>query len=112
MLLRISGQNVKIPADIKTYVAAKAANLAKYYHKLDHVHVTLRRGSNGAAIARIIASGKRRRCFVAQESADNVYGSINKATRDIERQLCEAQSRKRNRKHVSKPVVAYGMMSG
>jgi len=109
MLLRISGQNVKIPTDIKAYVAAKASNLAKYYHHLDRVMVTLRRGSNGAAIARIIASGRRRHCFVAEETADNVYGSINRATRDIERQLSEANNKK-SRKHSPKPIVAYEMM--
>ena len=38
MLLRISGQNVKISSDIKTYVAQKATNLAKYYHNLDNPH--------------------------------------------------------------------------
>jgi ribosomal subunit interface protein len=99
MLLRISGQNVKIPGDMRTYVATKASNLAKYYHHLDCVKVTLRRGSNGAAIARIIASGKRRRCFVAEETADNAYGSINRAARDLERQLSKAKTRKKTRRH-------------
>jgi ribosomal subunit interface protein len=51
MLLRISGQNVKISSDFKAYVAEKAASLAKYYHNLDNVTVTLRRGTNGSAIA-------------------------------------------------------------
>jgi ribosomal subunit interface protein len=111
MLVRISGQNVKISSDIKTYVAEKAASLAKYYHNLDNVTVTLRRGTNGAAIARIIAGGRRRHRFVAQEMADNVYGSINRATRDLERQLTKAKSR-RNRKHTPKPAVAYGMTIG
>lgn len=111
MLLRISGQNVKISSDIKTYVAEKAASLAKYYRNLDNVAVTLRRGTNGAAVTRIIASGKRRHRFVAQETADNAYGSINRATRDLERQLTRANSR-RDRKHTSKPAVAYGMTVG
>ncbi len=111
MLLRISGQNVKISSEIKAYVAEKAANLAKYYHNLDQVSVTLRRGNNGAAVARITASGKRRHRFVAQETADNAYGSINRATRDLEQQLTKAKDR-RNRKHTPKPAVAYGMMVG
>jgi ribosomal subunit interface protein len=106
MLLRISGQNVKISSDFKAYVAQKAAGLAKYYHNLDSVTVTLRRGTNGSAIARIIAGGKRRHRFVAQEAADNAYGSINRAARDLERQLTKAKSR-RNRKHTVKPVMAY-----
>lgn len=106
MLLRISGQNVKISSDFKAYVAEKAAALTKYYHNLDDVTVTLRRGNNGSAIARIIASGKRRHRFVAQETADNAYGSINRATRDLERQLTKAKSR-RNRKHTPKPSMAY-----
>jgi len=99
MLLRISGQNVKIPGDMRAYVAAKATNLAKYYHHLDRVKVTLRRGSNGAAIARIVATGKRRRCFVAEETADNAYGSINQAARDLERQLSKAKTRKKTTRH-------------
>ncbi len=111
MLLRISGQNVKISSDFKAYVAEKAASLAKYYHNLDDVTVTLRRGTNGSAIARIIASGKKRHRFVAQETADNAYGSINRATRDLERQLTRAKSR-RNRKHTPKPAVAYDITVG
>jgi len=111
MLVRISGQNVKISSEIKTYVAEKAAGLVKYYHNLDNVTVTLRRGTNGTAIARIIAGGKRRHRFVAQETADNAYGSINRATRDLERQLTRAKSR-RNRKHLPKPAAAYGMTIG
>lgn len=111
MLLRISGQNVKISSDFKAYVAQKATSLAKYYHNLDDVTVTLRRGTNGSAIARIIASGKKRHRFVAQETADNAYGSINRATRDLERQLTRAKSR-RNRKHTPKPAVAYGITVG
>jgi ribosomal subunit interface protein len=111
MLVRISGQNVKISSDIKTYVAEKAAGLAKFYHNLDNVTVTLRRGTNGSAITRITASGRRRHRFVAQEAADNAYGSINRATRDLERQLTRAKSR-RNRKHTPKPAVAFGMPVG
>ena len=99
MLLRISGQNVKISSDFKAYVAEKAASLAKYYHNLDNVTVTLRRGTNGAAITRIIATGKRRRCFVAEETADNAYGSINQAARDLERQLSKAKAWKKTRRH-------------
>ena len=99
MLLRISGQNVKISSDIKTYVAEKAASLAKYYHNLDNVTVTLRRGTNGSAVARIIASGKRRHRFVAQETADNAYGSINQAARDLERQFSKVKTRRKNRRH-------------
>ena len=111
MLLRISGQNVKISSDIKMYVAEKAASLAKYYHNLDNVTVTLRRGTNGTAITRITASGKKRHRFVAQETADNAYGSINRATRDLEQQLTKAKTR-RNRKHTPKPMEAYGMTVG
>jgi ribosomal subunit interface protein len=111
MLLSISGQNVKIPSDLKSYVADKAANLAKYYHNLDRILVTLRRGANGTAVARIVASGKRRRCFIAQETADTAYGSINRATRDLERQLSEANDR-RSRKHHRKPAAAYGLTIG
>jgi ribosomal subunit interface protein len=99
MLLRISGQNVKIPGDMRAYVATKASNLAKYYHHLDRIKVTLRRGSKGAAIARIIATGKRRRCFVAEETADNAYGSINLAARDLEQQLSRAKARRKTRRH-------------
>jgi ribosomal subunit interface protein len=111
MLLSISGQNVRIPNDLKAYVADKAANLAKYYHHLDRVLVTLHRGANGAAITRIVASGKRKRCFIAQETADTAYGSINRATRDLERQLSEAND-KRSRKHNRKPALAYGLTIG
>jgi ribosomal subunit interface protein len=111
MLLSISGQNVKIPSDLKSYVADKAANLAKYYHNLDRILVTLRRGANGAAITRIVASGKRRHCFIAQETADTAYGSINRATRDLERQLSEANDR-RSRKHHRKLAAAYGLTIG
>jgi ribosomal subunit interface protein len=110
MLLRISGQNVRISGEIKTYVTTKASNLAKYHPHLDRVRVTLRRGPNGVAIARIIASGKKRRCFVAEETADNAYGSINRATRDLERQLSEANRKRRNRRHHPKPAVAYQMV--
>ena len=111
MLLSISGQNVKIPSDLKDYVADKAASLTKYYHNLDRVLVTLRRGANGSAIARIVASGKRRHSFIAQETADTAYGSINRATRDLERQLSEAKDR-RSKKHNRKPAAVYGMMTG
>ncbi len=111
MLLRISGQNVKVSSDLRAYVAQKAASLAKYYHNLDDVTVTLRRGTNGAAIARIIAGAKRRRRFVAQEMADNAYGSVNRATRDLERQLTKAKSM-RNRKHTPRPAAAYGTTVG
>lgn len=99
MLLSISGQNVKIPGDMRAYVADKASGLAKYYHHLDRIKVTLRRGSKGAAIARIVATGKRRRCFVAEETADNAYGSINQAARDLERQLTKAKAWKKTRRH-------------
>jgi len=99
MLLRISGQNVKISSDVKNYVAQKAAGLAKYYHNLDNVTVTLRRGTKGAAIARIIATGRRRHFFVAEETADNAYGSINQAARDLERQFSKVKTRRKNRRH-------------
>lgn len=99
MLLTISGQNVRVPEGLKAYAIAKISQLPKYYNRLSRVRVMLRRGSTGGATARIVAQGKRRRCFVAEETADNAYGSISRATRDLERQLTRTKERIRNRKH-------------
>jgi len=105
MLMTISGQNVRVPATIKAYTAAKVSQLPKYYGGLSRVNVTLRRESPGKVNARIIALGKRRRCFVMEETAHNAYDSITKAVRNLERQLSRLKERTRNRKHNRKAML-------
>jgi len=107
MLLTISGQNVKVPGDVKTYAATKVSKLPRYYDHLDRVKITLGRGPNSGATARIIASSKQKHCFVAQETAHNAYRSIDEATRDLKRQLSKVKKKQRNHKHNPKPAATY-----
>lgn len=107
MLLTIAGQNVRVPEHVKAYATTKVSRLPKYYDNLDRVRVTLRREPAGVATARIVAQGKRKHCFVAEETADNAYGSISRAARDIERQLSRVKKRVRNRKHCRKAAVPW-----
>lgn len=100
MNITVSGRHVDVPPPLKTYAEEKCGKLERFYDRVQTVEIVfdMEAGKNRCEV---IARADHHTTFVAKESHDDAYASLDAAVRDLERQLTRHKEKHRNRKHLT-----------
>ena len=84
---------------IKSYAEEKTSKLPRYYSLINQVNVIIDGKEHSDINVEIIARGEHNKVFVAEETSEDAYKSIDIAVHKLERQLRRIKSKERNNKH-------------
>jgi putative sigma-54 modulation protein len=107
----VSGRHVGLNTGLKGYAREKAEKMAKYFHGIHRVTVTLAREGDRCAVEMIVA-GVRGQQFVARESAADMYSAVDAVHDKMERQLTRFKEKLTDKRRGEAPEaeeVAEGM---
>ena len=86
MKVFVEGRHLEMTAAMRQYAQEKAEKLPRYYGGLRSVDVTLDMEA-GLFSVEMVASGKRKRVFVAHHRADDMYACVDQCSHKLEEQL-------------------------
>jgi len=95
----ITGRHIDVTEAIKSYAQEKTSKLPRYYSLINQVSVIIDGKEHSDINVEIIARGEHNKVFVAEETSEDAYKSIDIAVHKLERQLRRIKSKERNNKH-------------
>ena len=101
MLFTISGKHIEITDAIKAHAQEKTEKLPRYYNSINRIEVIIDGADGGSPSVEVIARAEHSNIFIAKESGEDTYASIDLAVHKIERQLKRKKERQRNNKHIA-----------
>ena len=100
MLFTITGKHIDVTEALKEHARKKTSKLSKFYNSINQVEVIVDKEQGGSSLSvEIIVRAEHSKVFVAGESGEDAYQSIDVAVHKLERQLRRAKTRERNNKH-------------
>ena len=102
MQIVVTGRHVEVPAEVRTYVEAKAEKLLRYYDRIHEVEIVFDHESNLIS-AELIVRVDRKQTFLARETGPDTLTLIDVVVEKVERQLRRFKEKSRNHKHSEKP---------
>lgn len=95
----ITGRHMDVTEAIKSYAEEKTSKLPRYYSLINQVNVIIDGKEHSDINVEIIARGEHNKVFIAEETSEDAYKSIDIAVHKLERQLRRIKSKERNNKH-------------
>jgi putative sigma-54 modulation protein len=92
----VEGRHMAMTAAMRQYAQEKAEKLPRYYDGLRSVNVTLDMEA-GLFSVEMVASGKRKRVFVAHHRGDDMYACVDQCCHKLEEQIRRHKDRVRDR---------------
>ncbi len=100
MVFKITGKHVTITDALRAYAEEKTGKLPKFYNTVNQVEVIIDGDQTaGKMSVEVIARGEHSNVFVATETAEDAYKSIDGAVHKLEEQLRRKKTKERNNKH-------------
>ena len=98
MRIKVSGRHTEITDALKGYATEKVSKLDRFYDRVQSIEVVF--GEEGAKHScELIATADHHTTFIAKETHEDVFASLDAAVKDVERQLNRHKEKFRNRKH-------------
>jgi putative sigma-54 modulation protein len=100
LLFTITGKHIEITDAIRAHAQEKTSKLPKYYNSIDQVEVVIDSSQGGGKInVEIIARAQHSKVFIATETGEDAYSSIDMVVHKLERQLRRVKGKERDDKH-------------
>lgn len=96
MKVSVESRHMAMTAAMRQYAQEKAEKLPRYYDGLRSVNVTLDMEA-GLFAVEMVASGKRKRVFVAHHRGDDMYACVDQCCHKLEEQIRRHKDRVRDR---------------
>lgn len=98
MRITVTGRHMDVSDSLREYATQKSEKLEKFYNRVQSCEV-LFVPEAGNHVCEIIAKADHHMTFVAKESREDPYASLDATVKDLERQLTRHKEKFRNRKH-------------
>ena len=103
MRVSVTGRHVRVTESMDHYAREKVDKLPKYYDRIQSIEVLFDQGSAENKVE-IIVETDHRNTFVASESGEDMYATMDMVVDKMKSQLTRHKEKHRNRKHLGKRV--------